>query len=264
MLLTAYGLFDVPAFSQTEAITISTYYPSPVGVYRELRAQRQAIGDTYVDASQNCWGAGCATTINANADLVVEGNVGIGTVAPRSNLDVNGGIRLAQDVCSDMNFPGQSETKPTCMSTFKLECITGYYRGINKVHNFKPWGAIVSPHSNAITARAGSSTLSGTLYNFDDVFTTDDVYETKESSDGWAPIIRCRAENGWIATGCGANSWQDGGNEDEYILHNGCKGQQYYDNRVSIRCCRIVNTDTGSFTFTGDKYTGTAGQNVVY
>jgi hypothetical protein len=73
------------AFSQ-ETITITTYYPAPFGVYQELRANRMAIGDNY---SQNtfCWPpAACANQIDANADLVVEGNVGIGTTTPFSEV----------------------------------------------------------------------------------------------------------------------------------------------------------------------------------
>jgi hypothetical protein len=89
LLLSVNGLFIIPAFSATETITLTTYYPSPVGVYRELRAQHEAIGNTYYDASQYCWGGACANQINANADLVVEGNVGIGTILP--TLPANSG-----------------------------------------------------------------------------------------------------------------------------------------------------------------------------
>lgn len=122
---------------------------------------------------------------------------------------------------------------------------------------------IVSPTSHD-TPFVGSSTLEGTSYNFADVFTTEDVWETNEG-DSYAPIIRCRAENGWIATGCGANTWGGAGyDEDEYLLQNGCKGQQWGDNRISVRCCRTVNTDLESFTFYGDSYTSTKGKGIIY
>jgi len=81
-------------FAQQEQITITTYYPSPYGNYRELRAQRMAIGDTYVVGSSYCWEGTCTTTIDPNAVLVVEGNVGIGTTSPGARLDVNGQIRI--------------------------------------------------------------------------------------------------------------------------------------------------------------------------
>ncbi|MFA5063223.1 MAG: tail fiber domain-containing protein, partial [Candidatus Omnitrophota bacterium] len=73
-----------------DTLTITTYYPSPYGVYRELRAKRIAIGDDYIDGANYTWqetesGSG---EVDFNADLVVEGNVGIGTVNPVGKLNV--------------------------------------------------------------------------------------------------------------------------------------------------------------------------------
>jgi hypothetical protein len=73
-----------------EDITLTTFYPSPYGVYQELRSKRLAIGDNYVLNNNYCWGGGCVHTIDSAADLVVEGKVGIGTVNPRNKLDVEG------------------------------------------------------------------------------------------------------------------------------------------------------------------------------
>jgi hypothetical protein len=76
-----------------ETITITTYYPSPYGVYREMRAKRIAIGDTYYDAAEIPWEEADADggEIDYLADLVVEGNVGIGTTNPNANaiLDIS-------------------------------------------------------------------------------------------------------------------------------------------------------------------------------
>ena len=69
-----------------ETITITTYYPSPYGVFSELKATKVAIGDNFYDNTQYCWGGACAALIDANADLVVESNVGIGTVEPQARL----------------------------------------------------------------------------------------------------------------------------------------------------------------------------------
>jgi hypothetical protein len=78
---------------QEERLTITTYYPSPYGSYRELRAQRMAIGRTYYDGRQYYW-EGTNPNIPQNASLIVEGDVGIGTHTPNSDLHIynEGGV----------------------------------------------------------------------------------------------------------------------------------------------------------------------------
>jgi hypothetical protein len=73
----------------SEQLTITTYYPSPYGSYRELRAQRIAIGDNYIDGATYSWDS-LPATIEPDADLVVEGRVGIGTPQPQQKLTVGG------------------------------------------------------------------------------------------------------------------------------------------------------------------------------
>ena len=43
--------FSLPAFATDESITITTYYPSPYGVYNQLAANRLAVGDTNNDGA---------------------------------------------------------------------------------------------------------------------------------------------------------------------------------------------------------------------
>jgi hypothetical protein len=84
-------LFCLPALAPAEeTLTITTYYPSPYGVYRELRSQRMAIGDNYIQSGTYDWETadGDGGEIDYRADLVVEGNVGIGTVNPVAPLTV--------------------------------------------------------------------------------------------------------------------------------------------------------------------------------
>jgi len=68
-----------------ETLTITTYYPSPYGSYKELRANQIAIGSAYGDVTAN-------PLVDGN--LIVSGNVGIGTTNPGAKLDVRGQIRI--------------------------------------------------------------------------------------------------------------------------------------------------------------------------
>jgi hypothetical protein len=92
-------LFCLPALALAdETLTITTYYPSPYGVYRELRSQRMAIGDSYIQSGTYDWEAsdGDGGEIDYQADLVVQGNVGIGTANPGSRFQVGTDTVLQQ------------------------------------------------------------------------------------------------------------------------------------------------------------------------
>ena len=79
-------LLSNTTYAVDESITFTTYYPSPTGSYHELRSARMAIGAGYIDPTTHSWD-GASPTIT-NADLVVEGNVGIGTPTPEKRLHV--------------------------------------------------------------------------------------------------------------------------------------------------------------------------------
>lgn len=69
LLIATYGLLITHTFAQEEKLTITTYYPSPYGSYRELTAYRMKIGRTF---------SGSGYTVDDD-NLIVEGRVGIGT-----------------------------------------------------------------------------------------------------------------------------------------------------------------------------------------
>jgi len=68
MVAAGMGLMATAAVA--EEVTLSTYYPSPRGVYDELRT----LDNTFL--------------------AIQQGNVGVGTVEPHERLEVNGGLRL--------------------------------------------------------------------------------------------------------------------------------------------------------------------------
>jgi len=90
ILIFSFLFLNHPFSSFTEDLTITTYYPSPIGVYKELRAKRIAIGENYYNPSDYCWMGACSFSVNKDADLIVEGKVGIGTENPQEELHVVG------------------------------------------------------------------------------------------------------------------------------------------------------------------------------
>ncbi len=84
-LLVAVFLSAILCAYAAEEITITTYYPSPQGVYKTLKAKRMAIGDQFFQGNWPDQGG----TIDSVADLVVQGEVGIGTTTPGGLLDVS-------------------------------------------------------------------------------------------------------------------------------------------------------------------------------
>lgn len=74
-------IFLSNSFAQ-ERITLTTYYPAPYGVYRELRTNGLAVGNGYRYNPATL----------TDGYLLVSGRVGIGTPTPNAELDVQGQI----------------------------------------------------------------------------------------------------------------------------------------------------------------------------
>ena len=82
------------SFVYAEELSITTYYPSPYGNYREMRAKRMAIGDSYINGASYCWEGTCSNSIGSSASLVVERRVGIGELKPDEMLHVVGKVKI--------------------------------------------------------------------------------------------------------------------------------------------------------------------------
>ena len=64
-----------------EKVTLTTYYPAPYGVYKEMRADQMTVGSNYK-----------GTTVG-DGQLFVERNIGVGTDTPEAMLQVRGSFR---------------------------------------------------------------------------------------------------------------------------------------------------------------------------
>jgi hypothetical protein len=73
LILSLVTFCGFPVFA--EELKITTYYPSPYGVYNELRAKRMAVGTTYFDSTQ-------LDLTGREGQLFVEGGIAIGTTMP--------------------------------------------------------------------------------------------------------------------------------------------------------------------------------------
>lgn len=81
------------AFAQEDSITITTYYPSPYGSYNQLQTKSLGVGDNNDDGAIDN-----GDVPSTPGDAWIAGKVGIGTTAPKAKLEVDGGIKLGQDI----------------------------------------------------------------------------------------------------------------------------------------------------------------------
>jgi hypothetical protein len=88
----------------SETLTMTTYYPSPSGVYRKLVSTAQ----TFLARDGGNVGIGTSTPANklsvAGGNAEFGGRVGIGTNAPQAPLDVRGEIRTTGGVVTGQEY----------------------------------------------------------------------------------------------------------------------------------------------------------------
>jgi hypothetical protein len=75
-----------------EKITITTYYPSPAGIYQRLVTNTLGVGDT--NALGGIEGTDAPDPSSNPGDLWVAGNSGMGTITTQNRLDVSGSVAI--------------------------------------------------------------------------------------------------------------------------------------------------------------------------
>lgn len=87
-----------------ESLTITTYYPSPSGSYRDLSTYQLKVGTTY------------STVVVPDNNAIIEGNIGIGTQNPLSqapNGQPNGNADVNDLYIRSINRWASQVTRPT-------------------------------------------------------------------------------------------------------------------------------------------------------
>lgn len=97
---------SINCFAEYDSLTFTTYYPSPYGSYNEMRVNKMSVGRAYHDYLTNI----------ADNNLIVEGNVGIGTANPNSSKGSNGYLDVKDVYLSNVNT-WASEVARTCNSS---------------------------------------------------------------------------------------------------------------------------------------------------
>ena len=83
-LLTPFLLiFNSPLFAE-ETVTITTYYPSPYGIYSSLETDKLGVGDNNSDSLFTS-----ADVPTNSGEVWIKGNVGIGTTNPTYQLQLS-------------------------------------------------------------------------------------------------------------------------------------------------------------------------------
>jgi hypothetical protein len=135
-----------------ESITLTTYYPSPVGVYKQLRLVPQGAalptpcqeGMMYYDLTAHTFNVcnsgstwqvvGSWVTSGTNIYNTNTGNVGIGTAAPAYKLDVTGDLRI-----TGVPYRNGGDSAWIVPSDERLKDILGQYPyGINEILKLNP------------------------------------------------------------------------------------------------------------------------------
>lgn len=90
-------IFAASALTETsDTLTISTYYPSPYGVYNRLQTNSLGVGDNNGNGTLDSEDVPPVVSGAANGDVWIAGKVGIGigSTTPAASLDVAGNVKI--------------------------------------------------------------------------------------------------------------------------------------------------------------------------
>lgn len=113
-----------PAALSTEQLTLSTYYPSPYGVYKQLRA----TDDAYLAYQAGSVGIGTTSPLGklhvtgaGNVIIDPTGNIGIGTGSPLKKLHLAaGGMNVVLDPANAQMAVGTTDSSPIYATGLKV------------------------------------------------------------------------------------------------------------------------------------------------
>ena len=94
------------AFAQQETLTITTYYPAPLGVYGQLVTNTLGVGNT--NGAGGITGADAPNPATNRGDVWITGNVGIGTNTTQNRLDVSGSAVIGATYSGNTAAPANS------------------------------------------------------------------------------------------------------------------------------------------------------------
>jgi hypothetical protein len=96
LLLMVVCLLPLTVLAEEEKLTITTYYPSPIGVYQDLQTARLAVGDVNRNGSLDESDLPASQDdLNVAGNVTVNNGVTIGSGASSAvRLTVNGQIRV--------------------------------------------------------------------------------------------------------------------------------------------------------------------------
>lgn len=121
------------ACASAEELTITTYYPSPYGVYREMRANQLAVG------------SGFRTSALSDGYLYVQNRVGIGKSNPGAPLDVTGNIVASGSMSSGSVSSGTIASSANITASGSVTANAFYYSSDRALkQNIQPIGQALS------------------------------------------------------------------------------------------------------------------------